>query len=298
MMGTEKEDKSKLSGFFRAEVTDNKDPQMHGRVRVKIPDTMPGVTGNEVAWARPANNPISGLNASGNEQHFYAGSCYVPPIGSWVLVFFENENPSKPYYLCGLDLENTKVLPECQLGGSPEKKWVIYKSHSGRTIVISDDTSDERVEITGKKRQLSSPPVGDTSSVYTIDGNQTTILIDERAGKEKILFRSHKGDYINFDVENQKLQISVQSDIHIKSNGSIYMKAADSIHFKAGADINLHAAGNINNKGDGNVNIQAGGNINELAGGPVNMDGSKINENCGAAGPATSATGATPNGDR
>lgn len=294
----ESEDKSKLGGFFRAEVTDNKDPQMFGRVKVRIPDIMPGITSGEKGWANPANNPIGGLNKNGDSQHHYSGTCYIPPIGSWVWVFFENGNPNRPFYLGALDLENSKVLPECQVGGSPEKKWVIYKSHSGRTIVISDDPDDERVEITGKKRQLSNPPVGDTGSVYTIDGNQTTILIDERGGKEKILIKNHKGDYINFDIENQKLQISMQADIHIKSNGSIYLKAADSIHFKAGENINLHAAGTINTKGNGTVNIQSGGSLNGLAGGPVNLDGSAINEQSGAATPASDATGATPNGDR
>ncbi len=294
----EKEDKSKLSGFFRAEVTDNKDPQLHGRVKVRIPDIMPGITSGDVGWARPANNPISGLNKNGNEQHYYSGSCYVPPIGSWVFVFFENGNPNKPYYLGGLDLENTKVLPECQVGGSPEKKWVVYKSHSGRAIVISDDPDDERVEITGKKRQISNPPVGDTQSVYTIDGNQTTVLIDERSGKEKILIKDHKGNYINFDIENQKLNIFMHCDIHVKSDGSIYFKASDSIHFKAGENINIHAAGTVNNKGDSNVNVQSGGSLNELAGGSVNIDGSDVNEMCGSAGPATDATNATPNGDR
>jgi len=295
---SEKEDKSSLSGFYRAEVTDNKDPLMCGRVMLNIPDVMPGVSGSGTAWAMPANNPTSGLNSSGDSEHFYSGSCYVPPKGSWVWCFFENSNPNRPYYLAGLDLQNSKVLPECQLGGSPQKKWVIYKSHSGRTIVISDDSDDERVEITGKKRQISSPPTGDIGSVYTIDGNQTTVLIDERSGKEKVLIKSHKGDYINFDIENQKLQISVKSDIHIKSNGSIYMKAADSIHLKAGADINLYAAGNVNNKGDGGANIQSGGAVNILGGGAVNLDGAGVNEMCGAAGPAGNATDATPNGDR
>lgn len=297
-MADEKTDKDKLTGFYRAKVVDNVDKEKFGRVKVWIPDTMPKVSDDKGLWAMPANNTTSGLNSDGDSEHFYSGSCFVPPKGSYVWVFFENGNPNKPYYLGGLDLQNTKVLPECQVGGSPQKKWVIYKSHSGRTIVISDDTDDERVEITGKKRQISSPPVGDTSSVYTIDGNQTTVLIDERSGKEKVLIRSHKGDYINFDVENQKLQISLQQDIHIKSNASIFIKATDSIHLKAGTDINLSAGGSINVKSGSTANVQGGGSVNILGGGPVNIDGSTVNEMCGAAAGAGDATGATPNGDR
>jgi hypothetical protein len=298
MADEKKEDKSKLTGFYRAKVVDNKDPQQFGRVKVWLPDIMPKIPESKGLFALPANNPISGLNSDGNSEHHFSGTCYIPPIGSYVWCFFENGNPNRPYYLGGLNLQNTKILPECQVGSNPQKKWVIYKSHSGRTIVISDDPDDERVEITGKKRQISSPPSGDTASVYTIDGNQTSILIDERSGKEKVLIRSHKGDYINFDIENQKLQISVQSDIHLKSNGNIFIKATDDINLKAGSNINLSSGGDVNIKAGGNVNSQASGNINNLAGGPVNLDGSAVNEMCGAAGSATDATGATPNGDR
>lgn len=294
----EEEKKDKLTGFYRAQVVDNKDPQLFGRVKVWIPDTMAKISSDKGLWALPANNVTSGLNSDGDSEHHYSGSCFVPPKGSFCWVFFENGNPNRPYYIGGLDLQNTKVLPECQLGGEPQKKWVVYKSHSGRTIVISDDTDDERVEITGKKRQISSPPVGDTNSVYTIDGNQTTVLIDERDGKEKVLIRSHKGDYINFDIENQKLQISVQADIHIKSNGGIFIRSTDDINLKSSGNINIQANGDVNIKSSGNSNIQAGGNVNNLAGGTVNLDGSSVNEMTGAAGPATEANPATPNGDR
>jgi len=292
------EDKSKFPGFYRAKVVDNVDPQMFGRVMVWIPDLMPKVSEDKGLWAMPANSPISGLNKDGDSEHHFSGSVMIPPKGCYVWIFFENSNPSRPYYLGALNLQNVKVLPECQVGSNPQKKWVLYKSHSGRTIVISDDPDDERVEITGKKRTLTNAPVGDKDSVYTIDGNQSTFLIDERDGKEKILFRSYKGDYINFDIENQKLQISISEDIHIKSNASIYIKAADDIHFKSGSDINLYAAGNLNLKAGGNINTDAGEKINNLAGGAINLDGSGINEMCGAAGSATKATGATPTGTR
>ena len=265
---------------------------------VWIPDVMPKVDQSKGIWALPGNNPISGLNEDGDIEHQYAGTVYVPPKGSWIWVFFENGNPNRPYYFGGLDLQNTKVLPECQSGSEYQKKWVIFKSHEGRCIVISDDPDDARLEITGKKRQLNTPPSGDVASVFAIDGNQTTILLDERDGKEKILIRSHKGDYINFDVENQKLQVSFANDIHVKSNTTFFLRVSDDVNVKAGGNVNIDAGGDVNIKAGGNVNSQSGGNVNNLASGNVNIDGPKINENTGSAGPATSAVGATPIGDR
>ena len=116
---------------------------------------------------------------------------------------------------------------------------MIFKSHEGRCIVVSDEPDDARIEITGKKRQLSSPPSGDTGSVYTIDGNQTTILFDERDGKEQLLIRTHQGDFIKIDITNRKLEVSFESDIIIKTVG----------------DFHLHSSGQINIKGDLGVHI-------------------------------------------
>ena len=310
-------DKAKLHGFYRAKVIDNKDPEFFGRVKVWIPDIMPRINDNKGLFALPANNPISGLNDEGDKQHQYAGSSYVPPKGSWIWVFFENENPNKPYYLAGLNIKNTKILPECQSGDNPEKKWVIYKSHDGRTIVISDDTdSDERIEITGKKRKLKDPPTGDKGSVYLIDGNQTTILLDERSATEKLLIRTYQGDYINLNIKNRKLWMEIKSDLELLTDGKVNISTSNKVNILALDDINIKGK-NINITGTQSVNIQSGTdmnlnsgtNLNEqsgastniLASGSINMDGSLINENCGAAGPAGNATApekANPNGDR
>ena len=94
--------------------------------------------------------------------------------GASYLDFFENGNPNRPYYLGGLNLQNTKILPECQVGNNPHKKWVIYKSNSGRTIVISDDPDDERVEITGKKRQLSSIIIEEFLFIFIVFSSSKT----------------------------------------------------------------------------------------------------------------------------
>lgn len=210
----------KYYGIYRALVVNNKDPQKNGRIIVWIPDVMPEVSQSEGLWARPANNVMGGRNVEYNSDNNYCGSCYIPKKGSYVFVFFESGNISNPCYMGAADLENAKVLPENQTGGNYEEKWTVFKSTKGRCIVISDDPDDERLEITGKKRQINTPPSGDVSSVFEIDGNQTTILLDERPGLEKILIRTHKGDFINIDVEQQKLHIKFKNDINIECGGN------------------------------------------------------------------------------
>ena len=303
-------------GMYRALVVDNKDPDMFGRVLIWCSDTMPEVSKDKGIWARSANNRVGGRNNEGTSNHQYAGTSYIPLEGSWVWIFYEGGNPNRPYYFAALDLENTKTLPENQLGGAYQYKWVIFKSHSGRTIVISDDKDDARVEITGKKRQLTNPPSGDTGSVYTIDGNQTTILLDERSGKEKILIRTHKGDFFNIDVENRKLQAQFESDIQIKSNGSVYVTAGKEMHLKSEEGTFIYSKGPVNTyaldsllmtgsesieeQSGGDFNMQAGGVMNELAGATVQIQGTSTNIQSGAnpAGAATTDKDATPEENR
>lgn len=312
-------DRSAIYGNWRAQVVDNKDRQKFGRVLVWIPDIMPEVNRKKGIWARPANNPLGGRNMEADSDHHFMGTSYIPGKGSWVFVFFEGGNINLPYYFGALDLENSKVLPENQVGSNYENKWTIFKSHDGRAIVISDDPDDSRIEITGKKRQMSSPPTGDTDSVYTIDDNQTTILLDEREGKEKVLIRTYKGDFFHIDVDEQKLQAYFKKSIHIKSDDDIFMTAknninftssigdiliqskAGNIHEKAATNINQECGADSNIKAGGNQNLESGSDMNIQAGGNKNSDAAAINDQSGASGPADSAqdaTAADPQGER
>lgn len=289
-------------GMYRAKVVDNKDPLKYGRVLVWIPDIMPNVEDTKGIWARPANNPIGGRNIEGDSEHHYMGTSYIPRKGAWVFLFFEGGNINKPYYFGALDIENTQVLPENRVGSNYEDKWTIFKSHDGRTVIVSDDPSDARVEITGKKSQLDSPPSGNTESVYQIDGNQTTILFDERKGKEKILIRTRKGDFFHVDIDEQKLQAFFKSDIIIKTEGKFQLNVKDDIDIvslvgdmkidvdqgnlevQVGSDFKETVGSSKHSSALVNHNTEARKNINHKAGTFINDDaGSCINEQSGKA---------------
>ena len=308
-----------LFGFYRAKVVTNVDSEKFGRILVYIPSLMPEIPDTSGIWARPANNPIGGRNVdSGTDENYYMGTSYIPRKGSWVFVFFESGQINRPYYIGALDLENAKVLPENQVGSNFQDKWTIFKSHDGRTIIISDDPDDARVEITGKKRKLNTPPSGDLDSVYEIDENQTTILLDERTDKEKILIRTYKGDFLHIDIDEQNLHIYFKNDINIKcegnlnilTNGSINIKSSsDNVNIEANADINHKSGGSIKQSSGADMHVKAGGNcsisssgsMNQKAGGNFNIDGAMLSEQGGAATTASNSSGAldaSPVGDR
>ncbi len=268
-----------LFGFYRALVVGNKDLEFKGRVLVWIPQIMPEIEKDRGLLANPANNPVGGRNEEGNNEHHYMGTSYIPKRGSWVFIFFESGNPSNPYYFGACDLENTTVLPECQLGGEPEDKWVMFKSHKGRTVVISDDPDDERVEITGKKRKLKDKPSGDLESVYEIDGNQTTILLDEREGKEKVLIRTYKGDFIHIDIDGQNLQIEFANDISIECGGKLSIKAIKDIHIKTDANMYQESVLSTHRKAGSNIHEKAGIGHHTQAGTIIARDCNPIHDN-------------------
>lgn len=308
-------EKSSIYGNWRAQVVDNKDPDKFGRVLIWIPDLMPEVDKKKGIWARPANNPIGGRNTESEKDHYYMGTSYIPKKGAWVFIFFEGGNINLPYYFGALDLENTKVLPENQLGNNYEHKWTLLKTTEGRTIIVSDDPDDARTEITGKKRKMNNPPTGDTDSVYKIDGNQTTILFDERKDKEKILIRTHLGDFIHIDIDEQSLQAYFKNDIRIQCDGDFYLESKGDINIKSktGDGKIEFEAGNLDIKISGDYKNTVGGkkhdliqndsflssmqNIHRRAGININDDsGSNIDQNNGAAGSASSA-GTTPDAE-
>lgn len=304
--------------FFRAKVVDNVDPENFGRVKIYCPDLMPLIDDNEGIWAKSANNPVGGRNSEGGPDNHFMGSSYRPAKDSWVWVFFENNNINRPYYFGALDLQNTKILPECRVGIDTEQKWVLLKTHDGRCIVISDDDKDARIEFTGKKRGIKTPPSGDTDSVYTIDGNQTTILFDERDGLEKILIRTHKGDFLHIDINEQKLQGYFKEGIVLKTDGSydvfaknINLKATEKLNQESGDDMNVKSGSKMNVESEAHMNVKSNSEINmesvtdisiksngkiiEEASGILSLKGSqvvadpRISEGGGLAQPAKSA---------
>ena len=314
------EEKIKYAGNFRSLVTevdiDNND---HGAIRVWIPQIMTDLDPNYEDYtnrgliALPANNPIGGRNDQyvGGDSYFQ-GSVYVPPKGSWVWCWFENFNPNKPRYFAALDIENTKLPPENRNVDKPHKIYTILKTREGRTICVADSEDVQRIEITGKKRMLKNgmgekeEAAGNDDSTYEIDGNQTTILLDEREGKEKILLRTYLGDYFHIDIDERKLQISFESDIVIKTNGDYHLQVAGDIYTNIGGSHHEHivadhmyqvggsysasigASSNITVGTD--TYLSSGGIQNYQAGGTINTDATNIWDNSGKSQPATPPT--------
>jgi len=286
-------------GIYRAKVIDNKDEKMFGRVKVYLPDFMSNKEINidkDGLWALPANNPIGGRNEETNKHH---GSCYIPIVGSWVWIFFENGRIDRPYYVSALDIQAKKVPPENQLGDEYYNKWTVLRSPKGRVMVISDDSSDERVEITGKKRKYNPESDNAKDSVYTIDDNQTTILIDERTGKEKILIKDYKGNFICIEQDNDTFNLFMNGDMKVQIKGKtnltfeddVIMHCKKDVKMKIDGDMITDVSGKISTKSNDRIDIQSNSS-------DIHMDGNIFYWKTNTQTQSVTDIPEEPNGDR
>ncbi len=288
----------------------------YGAVRVFVPDIMDPSLDKDLneessgLIAFPANNPLGGRNEPGKKSHA-TGTVYVPRVGSWVWVFFSGGNPNRPFYWNALDIKAAMLPPENRIAidGSeietPHRVYTIIKTYEGRAIIVSDDEATQRIEITGKKSDIDSvnDPEGVAASTYKIDENMTTILFDERTGKEKILIRTRLGDFLHIDIDEQEfqayfknnikiktdknfyltvgdnLEAKVAGEIHLESTKATFLKSSDVTNIESKLDMNLKTDTKFNIESGDNMAMKSGGTINEQSSSDINLkSGGKINE--------------------
>jgi phage baseplate assembly protein V len=112
-------------------VTNNKDPEGLGRVRLKLPWLADNV---ETTWARVAT-PMAGKER---------GCYFLPEVGDEVLVAFEHGSPEFPYVLGGLWNGQDKP-PASNNDGKNDIR--VIKSRNGHVIRLTDTSGSEQIEI-------------------------------------------------------------------------------------------------------------------------------------------------------
>lgn len=281
----------KWFGNYRAKVTEvDIEGGAYGAVRLFIPDLMteldPDFDEDKMGLiAYPANNCMH-------------GQLHVPLLKEYVWCFFECGTPSRPFYLNALQLRGTEAgshgVPS-ESKSVPAEQHRVYsllKTSTGRSIVACDSPTEERIEITGKRRgwYKYDPKEGmendkdRTDDDYKkIDDNQTIIMLDEREGREKILIRTWKGDFIHFDIDQRALQLYTKGDMHIKSEGNMYLTAGKDIHLLGRSKVNIQSSGEMNLKSGANMNSESGATMNHKSGGSQNVQGAGVNLKGGVA---------------
>jgi uncharacterized protein involved in type VI secretion and phage assembly len=152
-----------INGVVTGLVTNNKDPNGLGRVKVKLN----GLEDNhETDWA-----PVATLMA-GNQR----GSFFLPEVNDEVLVAFEHGNIDAPYVVGALWNGRAKPPVNNSDGKNNIRK---IKSRSGHEIILDDTDQKEKVEI------------------KTNAGH--SITLDDASGSEKVEMQSKGGHKFKLD---------------------------------------------------------------------------------------------------
>ncbi len=152
-------------GVFPALVTDIKDPDNQGRVKVSLP-WAPDTGGERYEhWARLAT-----LMAGNNR-----GSWFIPDVNDEVLVAFESGDPRRPYILGGL-WNGSDSAPESMDGAGLNPKKVL-RSRNGVKLTLDDTDGQEQFIVEtpgGQKITLKDGP----GAVEIVDSNGNSIKLE------------------------------------------------------------------------------------------------------------------------
>ncbi|MBI3722431.1 hypothetical protein HY251_00520 [bacterium] len=237
---------SKIYGLVVGIVTNNKDPDKLGRVKVKFPwldDTV------ESWWARIC------YPMGGKERGYW----WIPELEDEVLVGFEHGDVRFPYIVGSLyngmdkppkadDVTSTFAGTEYDHGayscggrdfnedGKNDLRFI--RSRSGNLLVFDDKDGKEKVTITDKTGSHRIEIFCDKKKVVITSSDGDIELIAEKKVKiccETLETHSRKDTKMNVDGE---MDITVQKDQIISVSKGISMTAGDGIDILAGKDLN------------------------------------------------------------
>jgi len=158
-------ERKRFYGAYTAQVTDIRDPDGQGRVKVKLPWSPDnGGAGYEV-WAR-----LSVLMAGANR-----GTWFIPDPNDEVLVVFEGGDPRLPRVIGGL-WNGSDTPPESMDGaGNNFKKTIL--SRNGIRITLDDTDGQETLTLQTPAGQTVTMKDG-PGSVQVQDSNGNSLTMD------------------------------------------------------------------------------------------------------------------------
>jgi uncharacterized protein involved in type VI secretion and phage assembly len=193
---------SRLFGVVVGVVTNNKDEQDLGRVKVRFPWLSETEESN---WARIASP---------------GGTYFLPEVDDEVLVAFEHGDLRFPYVL-GV-LWNGKNAP-ATTNSDGKNNLRLIKSRSGHLIKLNDEDGKETIEIIDNKGKNS----------IVIDTAKDTLTITT---SKDITLSAAQG---TIKLEAQKIELKSSDNTKIESSKGMDVKASATLNVK-GATVNIN----------------------------------------------------------
>jgi uncharacterized protein involved in type VI secretion and phage assembly len=192
MMGQSADTGDEVKGVAVAVVTNNKDPENLGRVKVKYPWRE---TEDESYWAR-----LTTFMAGPDR-----GGYFLPEVNDEVLVAFENGDIDHPIILGSLWSGKLKP-PENNANGKNDRRLI--KSRSGHQVILDDTDGSEKIDIIDKSGR----------NLITIKTSSNTIEI---TSAQDITLKAQG----KISLECSQLEFKARATAKLESSGNMDLKA-------------------------------------------------------------------------
>ena len=228
------------NGVLPAIISDVKDPQKLGRVRL----TLPWLDGQyTTGWARVVQ---AGAGAD-------RGTVIVPEVGDEVLVGFSDGNLDAAYVIGGLHNGKDK-LP--QLGTDP------VDGSSGEVVVRA------LVSRTGHRLELAEKASGPDGVLLTTGDNKFSLRLDKKGqlveivSEGKVKVTAKNGMTVDagtgpLELSGQKVTVKSKSDVGIEGTGQVSVKGTAGASVE-GATVKVTGQGSAEVTASGSVTVRGG----------------------------------------
>lgn len=295
--------KPSLSGFVRAKVLRVDDFELSGSILLYVPKLMPNfysdpetetvgidmiddslwvtkgggekptgtpATSNGI-WAKPSFY-LSAMEDAESSAIISEGTYDVPKIGTWVYVFFEDEDPKKCRWLpfspftgkFGVPLRNAVDSEATKSDAAKKPNIDVIKEYNNGTILAYDQNPEVNSFLirfeNGHTLRITDNP--DSTRMDLISENRNLVTIDD--GVDDITVIAHHDVNIHSDNDvrihvGNNAEIEVVNDANIKVGKNAHFQTGKETTFKVGSNAVIDAGDNASIKAGANVDIKAGG---------------------------------------
>jgi uncharacterized protein involved in type VI secretion and phage assembly len=206
-LGTLADATGRIYGVVIGVVTDNKDPDKLGRVKVKLPWLADDA---ETEWARVATF------MAGKDR----GAVFLPEVDDEVLIAYEHGDVRFPWVLAAAH-NGKDTAPYDNADGKNEKR--MFKSRSGMTLTFDDKDGSEKVELADKDAK--------ESIVIDMANKKVTVV---SSGDFEL-----KADQGAVTIKAKTLSIETSDKAEIKATGTLDLKGK-TVNVKGDPNVNLN----------------------------------------------------------
>lgn len=187
-------------GKFRGSVTDNRDPQKRGRLKLQVPAVL---ADQETDWALPC------VPYGGAATH---GAFFVPRVGAQVWVEFEEGDLHRPIWTGTFWQDEADVPPDA---AKDEPTTSLIQTPGGHILQFDDESGNERVAL--HHTSGSEVTLDKDGGISLTDKNGAKVVLDANAGELKI--EDSNGNSIKLTANGTTVSDSNGNKIEMAASG-------------------------------------------------------------------------------